>query len=73
MTSVESSESIQTPDETIAYICKLGQYTTHVCTDDILRRIHTVRDKCIQAEKSEQGASGGSNGIGGSDTCFGRI
>jgi hypothetical protein len=55
MTSVESSALTQTPEEMAAHLCKLGQYSTHSFSEDILRRIVQVRDKCIQAEKGEGG------------------
>ena len=55
MTSVESSSLEQTPEELVTFLCNLGQYSTHSFSDEVLRRIVQVRDKCVQAEKSETG------------------
>lgn len=60
MTSVDSSPLVQTPEEIITHVCKLGQYTTHTFSEDVARKITQVREKCIQAEKNDSGSGQGS-------------
>ena len=65
--------AVPLPEEGIHEILGLRQTCTQSLSDDIVRRITIVRDKCSAAEKAEQGGSahwrrGGSGGSGGSSS-----
>ncbi len=49
--------AIPSPEEGILEVLGLRQSCTHSLSEDIMRRISLVREKCAAAEKAEQGGS----------------